>query len=520
MKKVVIVGGGFAGWYTAAVLNKHTDWQITVLESKAYPRLGVGETLGWSAPYDWSRLLGLENDTQLMYETGSSYKYGLTATNFYADNTSYSYGKFFNLKANSLARFYSEFTYPEYHEPWSVRENDIGLQQAWFYFNQHTKKDFNDYIQELNETSYFTSSNSAPYSRDNEYVLRTQEGWSYHIDAENFIKFLKGLCDRNVVLKENKVLGLRRSVSETVLLTSNGPVEADLYIDCSGFQRVLVNSVKEMELTDYNMPTTNSAWVCPTRYDDPHNEIFGGTQIFGEDWGWRFRVNLYHRAGNGCVFDSTQTDPELVKRFIETYTKDKQLFPPKLIQWKPSYVKKPWVGNVLALGISSYFTDPFDAPTFDVHSRNLEDLIKGVTADEFNQKHELVTLERKYRLMYNFSTSKRSGTFWDQQRSLFDESIWLDIMHNRLDNIDSRLTHNWYQMYYRMCVASGYDRTNINLRLNLDQPTQDMVKAFFTYNRARNNFIKSQSWPNLYDWLKNNRFNGEDHTQVLERMIQ
>ena len=515
MKQVIIVGGGFAGWYTAAVLNKHTDWNITVLESRAHPRLGVGETLGWSAPY------GLQDDVELMHCTGSTYKYGLTATNFYSDNSSYSYGKFFNLKASSLVRFYSEFSYPEYYEPWSKTPNDIGLQQAWMYINRYTNKNFDDYIAELNEANYFIASNTVPYTSNNEYALRTQEGWSYHIDAENFINFLKSKCNDKVQLLDREVLDveLKKDIIQR-LVTSNGPITGDLFIDCSGFNRVLVKHIKEMQLTDYNMPTTDSAWVCPTRYTDPQTEIYGGTQIFGEDWGWRFRVNLYHRAGNGCVFNSTQTDPEVVKNFIEDYTNNNQIVPAKLIQWRPQYVKKSWVGNCLALGISSYFTDPFDAPTFDVHSRNLEDIIQGVSPTEFNKSHALVIKERKYRLLFNFSTSKRSGKYWDQQRSMFNETSWLDIMHNRLQDIDSRHQHNWYQMYYRMCMASDYDRSKIDLKLQMDGPTQEMIEAFFAYNRARNRFITNQKWPNLYEWHKEHRFFGQDHNQVLERMMQ
>jgi tryptophan halogenase len=525
MKNVVIVGGGFAGWYTALALNQNfPDYNITVIDSKDHPRLGVGETLGWSAPYDWKRLLHLGDDRILMWETGSIYKYGISATNFYQDNTSYSYGKFFNLKVKSLARFFSEFTYPEYYEPWSVRPGDAGLQQIWFNLNNATDKTFDDYTYELNEASFFTRSNKAPYTLENEYVLRTQEGWSYHIDAETFVQFLKSKCN-NVTHRESTITDVVKQNSniEYIVTDLDDHIHADMFIDCSGFQRVLVKHMPEMELTDWHLPTTNSAWVCPTRYQDPQSEMCGGTQIYGEEWGWRFKVNLYHRAGNGCVFNSTDTDHDIVRQHMQTLTQGRQITEPKLIQWKPAYVKKPWVGNVLALGIASYFIDPFDAPTFDVHSRNLEDLINGVEREEFNTKANIITQERNYRLLYNFSTSKRSGVFWDQQRELFTteaENTFIQILENQVPGIDSRLSHNWYQMYYRMCNASGFDRSKVNIDIDISKDDQDMAQAFFQYNKARNKYIETQPWPNYYEWLKENRFNGKTHTQVLERIMK
>ena len=75
IKNVVIVGGGFASWYTAASLkNNFSDLSITVIDTDKFPRLGVGETLGWSAPYDWKKHLGITDDRMLMYSTGAVYK--------------------------------------------------------------------------------------------------------------------------------------------------------------------------------------------------------------------------------------------------------------------------------------------------------------------------------------------------------------------------------------------------------------------------------------------------------------
>ena len=245
IKNVVIVGGGFGGWYTAAAFaHNFPNVSVTVIDSDKHPRLGVGETLGWSAPYDWRRQLGLQDDRMLMWRTGAIYKFGLTVNDFWQDHKSFSYGKFFNLKINSLTKFYGEFDYPDFHEPWSRESTTTGVQQAWLAINQHNiNKGFDDYIAELNESSFFTANPVAPYNSRNDYVLRPAEGYSYHIDAEQTVGFLKELAlGGNVVHVCSAVVAAEideQGSINTLRLDNGQTFSADLFIDASGFARVL-----------------------------------------------------------------------------------------------------------------------------------------------------------------------------------------------------------------------------------------------------------------------------------------
>jgi hypothetical protein len=145
IKNIVIVGGGFAGWYTAAsVKHNSPDTNITVIDTDKVARLSVGETLGWSSPYDWKNNLGLEDDRMLMWETGATYKYGINVNDFWDNDKNFSYGKFFNLKVSSLSKFYSGFDYPDYHEPWNESIDDIGVQEAWMTINKDSSKNFSE----------------------------------------------------------------------------------------------------------------------------------------------------------------------------------------------------------------------------------------------------------------------------------------------------------------------------------------------------------------------------------------
>jgi len=530
IKNIVIVGGGFGGWFTAAAFKHNMpDVQVVVVDSDKHPRLGVGETLGWSSPYDWKRLLGLEDDRMLMWRTGAIYKYGATMHNFWHDNKSFSSGKFFNLKVSALTKLYGEFDYPDFFEHWSKQPGDVGVQQAWMAINKHSNKTYDDYIDELNETKHFVTNPLAPYDSRNSYVLRPAEGWSYHIDAEQTVEFLKELAlAGNTTHVSSPVLAADLDANggiQTLHLENGDALCADLFVDATGFARVLMKHAPNdswKPAPDY----ANSAWVVPTRYKDPAKEMCGSTDLYGEDHGWRFKVRLYHRVGNGYIFDSNDTDPEIVKQRLLELTEGTRLDEPRLIKWNPGHYHTAWQNNVLPLGVAAAFVEPYDAPSFDIHGRSLEDLfnvLKGTdiaqARDDFNRQHALVVEERNLRLLFIFGISKRQGAFWDKRRSFVAERMQdlQDIVNEKRKDIDSRLTHFYHQIYFSMILAAGLDRLQFET-VEMTSADRTMAESFFAYNRARNEYVAQKNWPNNYEWLKQNRFNGKTSDEILAVM--
>jgi tryptophan halogenase len=534
IKKIVIVGGGFASWYTAAsIKHNFPNIQLVVIDGDRFSRLGVGETLGWSAPYDWKKNLGLKDDRMLMWRTGAIYKYGLSVDDFWQDQQRFSYGKFFNLKVRSLSKFYGEFDYPDFYEPWNRVEGDIGVQQAWMSINKYSEKRFNEYINELNESSFFTSNPCAPYDLNNRYVLRPGEGWSYHIDSEQTVEFFKELAiDNNPNISHISSAVVDANLKDngdiqSLLLENGNVVSGDLFVDCSGFARVLLKHYHNDSWVPAGEEFCNSAWVCPTRYIDPENEMVGGTEIIGEDFGWRFCVRLYHRAGNGYVFNDKLVDESTPLEKLIGVTEGRRLADPRKITWTPGHYNTPWQGNVMLLGISANFIDPYDAPTFDIHSRALEDFFECLkentvqsAKNKFNSASKLVAEERQLRLIFNFGLSKRQGPFWDSRRQILIDGKYIDqlyeIINENRSDIESRLKHFWHQMYYRMLIATDTSRTKIHTK-ELSADDKMMAEQFFLYNRTRNQYIKKQNWPNYYLWLKENRFNGHSSQEMLSK---
>ena len=534
MKHILIVGGGFAGWYTAAALRHHfPELRITVVDSAQHHRLGVGETLPFSAPYDWKKLLGLKDDRMLMWRTGAVYKYGTTARNFWSDDSFFSHGKFFNLKIKSLVHFYNEFDYPDFHEHWNDQPGDVGTQQAWLSINQRTNKNIHDYIEEQNDAQHFTTNPVAPYDRNNRYILRSTDGYSYQIDAEQAVTFFKELAFidtsftshisravKSVKISDNGAI-------DSVLLENGQEIRADLFIDASGGSRALVSRSSNQSWKTADPDDNNSAWVCPTRYESPERELIGATTFFGEQWGWRFKIGLYHRAGNGYIFNSNIVDKQIPLEHLLAITSNR-LAEPKFIQWTPGWYQEPWQHNLLAIGISAHLVDPFDAPTFDIHSQSLHALIAALKIEDqaearhkYNQDHQLVVEERNLRLRFAFGLTRKTGDYWDSRRALLERTYDMrdlyEILAAEKSSLQTRLPHWWQTMYYKFAIAAGVDRSKMST-VTLTPQDEEMVRAFFQYTRSRNAYIRQQTWPNYYEWLKTNRFNGQTSQQVLERL--
>ena len=534
IKKIVIVGGGFAGWYTAAALQHNTNVEIVLVDSAKHPTIGVGETTGWSAALDFGRLVGITDEQEFMRETGAIYKYGVRAVDFFQDHQVYQWGKFPNLKVSALTNFYNGFEYSDFEEPGNHLDGHIGLTMAWLKINQGLNKSYEDFMLDVGDQNYFISNPAAPFTQNNCFLFPYQ-GMAYNIDAEKTSAYLKSLVlKRNngsftwITNAVNQVLLDSNSKNINHLLLEDGTeIKADLFIDASGLRRVLMNSQQNNSWRSHGDQYCNAAWVVPSSYKNPDNEMLGISELFGEDWGWRFKVRLYHRIGNGYVFNTNQVDPEIPLQRLLEVVKDTKFIEPKLIKWTPGRYTHPWQGNLLPLGMAADFIDPYDAPTFDSHGRALEDLIlilnkqPNNSQDLYNKARKLTCEERNLRLELTFGVSQRRGPFWESRRKMAVDNNYLnkmqDIILGKRTDLESRMPWHWHHMYIRTCLASGVDMSDWEFH-ELSDSDQDMAESFFEFNRARNKYISHQNWPVYYQWLKKNRFNNLTSQEILSQL--
>jgi tryptophan halogenase len=542
IKHIVIVGGGFAGWYTATSLqNNIPGIKLTVIESPIHPTMSVGEVTGFDAPLNFKRLVGLENDHQLMANSGAIYKYGIRAVDFFQDGQSHDWGKFPNLKVSSLTSFYNGFDYPDFQEPWNRKEGDIGLFMAWLSMNQGKNRTYDDFIIETTEQYNFVKNPWAPYDERGKYVLRGGlQGFSYHLDAITTGNYLK-----TVLFDRDKTAGRCKNIVGTVvditfsdqervnvdylLLDDGTKVSGDLFIDCTGTKRALMSRCGNNSWEKWSDEYNNASWAAPTKYSDTKSEMIGRTEFFGEDWGWRFKVRLYHRVGNGYVFNTNMVDPETVyKRFEATLDKD-LLADPILVKWQPGQYLNPWQGNLVPLGMAAGIIDPYDAPTFDLQSRSLEDLIRIINSEDnsqeqmrlYNHARQITRDERNFRLNLSMGFSRRRGPFWDSRRNMAVRDGYIKdlkrIVLEQCPDLEERMPWHWHHIYARVCMACGVDMSSWEFP-KVSAADAEMADAFFKFNRARNTYIQSRPWTNYSEWLRDNRFGGATSEEMLQQL--
>ena len=535
IKKIVIVGGGFAGWYTAASFQNHLpNVELVLIDSQKHAPIGVGEVTGFDAPVHFRRLLGVDNPKEIFKQTGAIYKFGTNAVNFYQDNQTVSWGKFPNLKVSSLQNYYQAFDEQDFYEPWNRQPGDVGVLLAWCALNKDTGKTFADYSREVGDQNFFIENPVAPIS-NGEMFLPQKNSYGYQTDAEQTIQFLKDLVYTRDYSRFNHLSNAVVNVNfegdhVTSLELEDGTcIEADLFIDCSGIHRVLmktgVNDSWQSVGDDYN----NAVWVFPSAYTNPKEEVRGSSDFYGEDHGWRFKVRLYHRMGNGYIFNKNHVDPEVVRQHLIDVAGDTRLAEPRMIAWEPGHYTTPWQGNVIPMGLASWFIDPYDAPTFDMHSKAIEDVIGiiqnwGNEADpknKYNQYRSYNTEERRLRIDLTFGLSKRSGPFWDRAREAAKKNNALqkikDIILERRTDLEARLNWYWIHMYIRVAISAGVDMSEWPFP-KITKEDQAIAEAYYKFTQSRNEYIATKEWPNYYTWLKDTIFEGKESAEMLAKL--
>lgn len=538
MKHIIIAGAGFSGWYTALALLRHIpDIKLTVVGSSKIPKLQVGEAMAFDGPYNLKNLLGFKDDRRFMRVTGAIYKYGVKLDEFNGDNLVTHHGKIHNLKISSLSKFYANFDYPDYYETRSARPGDAGVIDTWLWAHQHGPNTMDQFVNDIIDAHYFASVPEAPYDVDNNYILRANDGFSYHFDADKTALLMRDLCNEDFPGQVEELDRIIQDVELTeqgyisgLLLDDNKKITGDMYLDLTGFRRVLMSRLDNQSWIDHSKYAPDTAMVYPRKYTNPQTEMVGATTFSGLEHGWGFKINLYHRTGNGYCYKSALTDKNKIHQQLQSRAGDHKVDDPLIISWRPGYYEAPCHGNTIAFGLASGLIHPFDGNLINTHSRGLENLIQLLNQPElstqdiekqYNALQKPVVDEVALRMTLFLGFSNKSGNFWDLQRQQAQEGNFLELLQNiiemKTNNINSRLVWNWQQAYARLAVMCNVDISKFNLPKPSDRDLE-MFNAFCQYNQARNKYIRESEWPNYYEWLRENRFDGKSSFEIYDEL--
>ncbi len=354
VKNIVIVGGGSAGWMTAAAIAyKCTDINLTLVESKKIGNVGVGEsTLGHINNY--MALLDLE-DKDWMKECSATYKTSIQFTDFKEKGYTFQY-PFGEYKAynNGLSDFFDiQYAYPEISDLDFARSHSINALMA------ENNKMWGDKV--------------------NEYNYNPKWDVAYHMDADAFGQYLKKkycgsvrhIIDDVVRFQKDKDGNIERITTEGEVI-----LFADLFIDCTGFASLLIEKTMGIEFEKFKTLSNDSAVTARIPYkdeQDKRNKMSCVTDCKALSSGWIWDIPLWSRYGTGYVYSSKfQTSISAEEEFRQETGWDGDV---RHIKFRHGKHKKAWHKNVVAIGLSYGFIEPLESTGLLTTHENIMNLV-------------------------------------------------------------------------------------------------------------------------------------------------
>jgi flavin-dependent dehydrogenase len=424
---IVIVGGGSAGWMTASFLVKNfPEKNICVIESPNIPIIGVGESTYDSLQY-FIKYLDINYQDFFSY-TDASIKLGIEFRNFYNndkdDSFLYTFGKPYLLDTT-----------------WGL--GDWQIKKA-LYPETPTSEFVESYFPSASLIKYHTFSENAEKLLDNfDYVLDT----AFHFDATKFSSWLKDryAMPRGVkhILSEVKDIKVNEDGIESLALENGKKIKADLFVDCTGFQSLLLGkTLKEPFISYNNELPNNKAWATQLQYIDKEKELKTVTTCTALKNGWAWNIPLWSRIGSGYVYSDKYISDEDALEEFKSYLCNLYDFPRKEKDLESLFFKnismrvgiheKTWVKNVVAIGLSAGFIEPLESNgLFTVHEF-LYQLARALLRDDVGQ-WEIDVYNNITKEIYDaFVEFIKMHYFLSQRR---DSQYWMDISKKKI-NLD------------------------------------------------------------------------------------
>ncbi|MDZ7812618.1 MAG: tryptophan halogenase family protein [Ideonella sp.] len=347
IQRLVVVGGGSAGWLVAAIVaaahQPHHARPLSVLlvESAAVPIIGVGEGT-WPSMRDTLRAIGLPEDA-LFTECDAAFKQGSR----------------FDGWVNGAAE-------DRYHHPFSVPEGfgELDLVTPWA---QHVSDQA--FAEWVCPQAVLCNAGKAPkQAQTPQYAAVTNYG--YHFDATKFGQVLKQHCLQRLGVNHlmADVQGVARDEQGHILslqTAQHGNVPGDLFVDCTGMASLLLGQYLGVGLKSQKSVLFNDrAWATQVPYPAPDSPIATQTVATAQGAGWVWDIGLQSRRGVGLVYSSAHYSDAQAQDTLERYlqrTGSPAGLSPRKISFEPGYRERFWQHNCVAIGLSSGFIEPLEA---------------------------------------------------------------------------------------------------------------------------------------------------------------
>jgi tryptophan 7-halogenase len=400
-RSITIIGGGTAGWMTAAALARFltSGWTITLVESDAIGTVGVGEA---TIPqiHHFNRALGLD-EAEFLRATHGSFKLGIAFEGWRSPGHRYTHA------FGQIGR-------------------DLGLIPFYHYWlrGRDTAEDSLDAYSVAAQAGY-----AGKFARPDPQRPAPAGGHAYafHFDAGLYASYLRAYAEaRGVARIEGMIASVERAASgdiASVTLSDGRSVSGDLFIDCSGFRGLLIEQELSAGYDDWSrwLPC-DRALAVPSENDEP---LVPYTRSIARAAGWQWRIPLTHRVGNGYVYASSHISDDEASATLLANLPGKPLADPRPLRFTAGRRRSVWERNVIAIGLSSGFLEPLESTSIHMIQTGIERLLQRLPSPtpsaaerEAYNRDAAEEIERiRDFIILHYWANGRDEPFWAERRA-------------------------------------------------------------------------------------------------------
>lgn len=403
LRKIVIAGGGSAGWMAAASLANalERDCRIELVESDEIGTVGVGEA---TIPpiRSYFRDLGISEE-QLLAETGATAKLGIEFVSWSRPGSRY---------FHPFGVYGIPFDRAPFHQWW-------------------LKESSHEPIGSLDEYSMAAAlASRGRFGRptdDPRNVMSTFD-YAFHLDAGLMAAMLRRHAEaRGVVRQEGKIVAVERGEDGDIvrlLLNDQRKVDGDFFIDCTGFSSLLLGGALGVQFEDWGhwLPCDGAIAVPSAASSDPPPF----TRSTATEGGWQWRIPLQHRCGNGHVFCSSFMEAEHASSALLASLGTEAIGEPRLLRFRTGRRTAPWTRNCLAVGLAAGFMEPLESTSLHLIQSALTRFVAlfpdrqpdPLRLTEFNQLSGDEWERIRDFLILHYHLNQRDGSLWQHCREM------------------------------------------------------------------------------------------------------
>ncbi|GGD84839.1 tryptophan halogenase [Tsuneonella deserti] len=408
IRRIVIVGGGTAGWMAAAALSRLKaghDLSIELIESEQIGTIGVGEAT--IPPFvQFNKLLEIDEREMLAASKGT-FKLGIQFVNWGKQGHNY---------FHPFGAYGYEIDGISFHHVWHKLRSE-GDPRPIQVFNAETMAAM---FQRFARTADDHPADLPPIN------------YAYHIDAGRYAALLRKYAEvRGVVRREGMVVDValdgESGFVRSVTMNDGQHIDGDLFVDCSGFRGLLIEQALETGYEDWShwLPC-NRAVAIPCNRDDGSPPA-PYTRSTAWSAGWQWQVPLQHRNGNGHVYCAEFMENQEALDILLANLAGKPLADPNFLRFVSGRRKKFWNRNVVAIGLAAGFMEPLESTSIHLVNTAITKLVSvlsldGITPTQENAFNRLSGREydriRDFIILHYKATSRDDSPFWDYCRNM------------------------------------------------------------------------------------------------------